>query len=499
MLKRLANRLLGKKEKKVEKEPEVRQETKVPAAKKETRAPADKTERSRPSSRRPARRDDRRRDDRPRDDRRRSTRPPARDEEAQPEKIEKIEKPDKPQKPLQGVFKDLLPELQKAISIKGYSEPTPIQTEAIPHLIKGRDVLGCAQTGTGKTAAFALPILQYLASKGTKTIPGEPQALVVTPTRELAQQVSDSFKDYGRFTDLKHTVIYGGVSQDPQTRALDRGVHVVVATPGRLLDLMSQKFLSLKNVGFFVMDEADRMMDMGFLPDLRKIVKALPKERQSLLFSATLPDAIMKLANSLVHDPVSITITPDQPAVENISQKVFFVDKSAKFPLLLQILEGEGKDRVIVFAQMKHVVSRIADELLKKGVAADAIHGDKSQIQRTRALENFKQGKVRVLVATDVAARGIDIEAVSHVINYDLPVEAETYVHRIGRTARAGAGGDAVSFCGRDEKEALRNIELLLGKDFSSKGANALAKAASDPAVMAKAKSAAKRFRSSRR
>ena len=491
MLKRLAKKLLGKKEKKVEKEPATKKVAKAPA-KKVAKAPAEKKERERrprsSSKRRPSR-----------DDKRPSERPAHSQREQREEPEPEPPAPKKPVKPLEGVFKDLLPELQKAISAKGYSEPTPIQEEAIPHLIKGRDVLGCAQTGTGKTAAFALPILQYLAERNTQAIPGQPQALVVTPTRELAQQVSDSFKAYGRFTDLRHMVIYGGVSQDPQTKALDRGVHIVVATPGRLLDLMSQRCLSLKNVGFFVMDEADRMMDMGFLPDLRKIVKALPAERQSLLFSATLPEAILKLANSLVRDPVSITITPDQPAVENIAQKVFFVDKSAKFPLLLQILEGEGKDRVIVFAQMKHIVSRIAEELVKKGVAADAIHGDKSQIQRTRALENFKNGKVRVLVATDVAARGIDVEAISHVINYDLPVEAETYVHRIGRTARAGAGGDAVSFCGRDEKEALRNIELLLGKDFSDKGANALAKVASNPATLAKAKVAAKRFRGARR
>ena len=401
--------------------------------------------------------------------------------------------------PVEGVFKDLIPELQKALSVKGYVHPTPIQSEAIPHLIKGSDVLGCAQTGTGKTAAFALPILQYLAEKNMKAVPHEPQALVVTPTRELAQQVGDSFKAYGKFTRIRYTVIYGGVGQGPQTSALEKGVHVVVGTPGRLLDLMGQKLLSLSKVGFFVLDEADRMMDMGFLPDLRKIVKALPRERQSLLFSATLPDAIMSLANQLVRDPVRISIDPEAPAVEKIEQKMFFVDKSAKFPLLLQVLAGEGKDKVIVFAQMKHVVSRIADQLCKEGIKAESIHGDKSQIQRTNALENFKAGRARVLVATDVAARGLDIEAVSHVINYDLPVEAETYVHRIGRTARAGAGGDAVSFCSRDEKDALRNIELLLGKDFTTKGANALAKAASDPATIAKAKVAAKRFRPGRR
>ncbi len=455
MLKRLANKLLGKKKKKTA--------PTRPSEKDKKQAPAPKKTRKEPPK------------DKPKG------------------------KKEEPLKPVEGVFKDLLPKLQQALAEKGYSKPTPIQAEAIPHLLKGRDVLGCAQTGTGKTAAFALPILQYIAEKDAKTTPRQPQALVVTPTRELAQQVSDSFKAYGKLIKLKHVVIYGGVSQNPQTDKLEKGVHVVVATPGRLLDLMNQKFLSLKNVGFFVLDEADRMMDMGFLPDLRKIVKALPKERQSLLFSATLPDAIQKLANSLVRDPVNITIAPDAPAVEKIEQKMFFVDKSAKFPLLLQVLRGEGKDKVIVFAQMKHVVSRLSDQLCREGIKAESIHGDKSQVQRTKALENFKSGRARVLVATDVAARGLDIEAVSHVINYDLPVEAETYIHRIGRTARAGAGGDAVSFCGRDEKEALRNIELLLGRDFTDKGANALAEAAKDPATIAKAKDAAKRFRGSRR
>lgn len=404
-----------------------------------------------------------------------------------------------PAVPLEGVFKDLLPELQKAVADKGYSVPTPIQAESIPHLLKGRDMLGCAQTGTGKTAAFALPILQFLAKKEAKAVPGCPEVLVVAPTRELAVQIGESFKNYGRYTQIKHTVIYGGVSQHIQSDALDKGVHIVAGTPGRLLDLMGQKILSLKNVDFFVMDEADRMMDMGFLPDLRKIVKALPEKRQSLLFSATLPDAIMKLANSLVKDPVSISIAPDNPVVDKVAQKVFFVDKSAKFALLMRVLSGEGKDKVMVFAQMKHIASKIADKLREEGVPAEAIHGDKTQIQRTKALENFKRGKTRVLVATDVAARGIDIEAVSHVINFDLPMEAETYVHRIGRTARAGAGGDAVSFCSREERECLRNIELLLGRDFSGNGANASAKIASDPAVKAKAKIAAKRFRASRR
>lgn len=476
MLKRLARKLLGKKK-------VAEKDQKTSPKKKATDKSSNKPSKS--PARRPSSKKRGEQTDRPRRSRKRSD---------HPEK-----KPGKDLKPVEGVFKELLPEIQKAIAMKGYVAPTPIQAESIPHLIKGRDILGCAQTGTGKTAAFALPILQYLKTNDIKPIPGGPRALVVSPTRELAHQIAESFKSYGRYTGVKHTVIYGGVSQVPQAKALDKGVHIVVATPGRLLDLMGQKLLSLKNVDFFVMDEADRMMDMGFLPDLRKIVKALPRERQSLLFSATLPDAIMNLANSLVKDPVSITIAPDTPAVEKIEQKMFFVDKSAKFPLLMQVLAGEGKDKVIVFAQMKHIVSRIADELCRNGVRAEAIHGDKSQIQRARALENFKEGKARVLVATDVAARGLDIEAVSHVINFDLPVEAETYVHRIGRTARAGKGGDAVSFCGRDEKEALRNIELLLGKDFSDKGANAAAQAAKDPARQAKAKVAAKRFRGARR
>jgi ATP-dependent RNA helicase RhlE len=503
MLKRLASRLLGKKKKVAEKD-QKSSPKKAPEkdAKKSPEAPKRSTS-SKKRSEHPAKT---RRPEKNRSPER--TRRPEKKSD-QPEKTHSPEKTRSPEKksehpekkpklelkPVEGVFKDLIPEIQKAIAEKGYVTPTPIQAESIPHLIEGRDILGCAQTGTGKTAAFALPILQYLKVNNIEPIPGGPRALVVSPTRELAHQIAESFKNYGRYTGVRHTVIYGGVSQVPQANALEKGVHIVVATPGRLLDLMSQGLLSLKNVDFFVMDEADRMMDMGFLPDLRKIVRALPKKRQSLLFSATLPDAILSLANTLVNDPVSITIAADTAVVDKIAQKMFFVDKSAKFPLLMQVLAGEGKDKVIVFAQMKHIVSRIADELCRNGVKAEAIHGDKSQIQRAQALENFKNDRSRVLVATDVAARGLDIDDVSHVINFDLPMEAETYVHRIGRTARAGKGGDAVSFCGRDEKEALRNIELLLGKDFSENGANASAQASKDPNLQAKAKISAKRFK----
>ena len=356
-------------------------------------------------------------------------------------------------------------ELQHAVSEAGYAAPTPIQEQSIPHLVEGRDLFGCAQTGTGKTAAFALPILQDLHGRGQRPAPGLPQALILAPTRELAAQIGDSIGAYGRYTRVSHTTIFGGVGQDPQVKALRRGVDIVVATPGRLLDLMQQRLLSLRSVSTFVLDEADRMLDMGFLPDVRRIVAGLPEKRQSLLFSATLPEPIVKLAADLVHDPVRITITPEQPAVEKIAQKVFFVDKGAKVELLTGLLRDETKRKVLVFAQMKHMANRIEKKLTTAGIAAATIHGNKSQNARTHALALFKSGTARVLVATDIAARGIDVSGISHVINYDMPLEAETYVHRIGRTARAGAEGDAVSFCSAEERDLLRNIERLLRRE----------------------------------
>ena len=363
---------------------------------------------------------------------------------------------------LEGAFGALLPSLQRAVRENGYSEPTPIQTQSLPPLLERRDLYGCAQTGTGKTAAFALPILQRLAQEETPRRRQHPHALILAPTRELAAQISESIKTYGRYTDARTAVIFGGVGQGPQVNALRRGVDIVVATPGRLLDLMQQRVLFLDDVGIFVLDEGDRMLDMGFLPDIRRIVSALPAQRQSMLFSATLPDAIVRLADEIVTDPVRIAITPEQPAVESIRQKVLFVDKGQKMSLLVDLLRDESKCRVIVFAQMKHVANRIAQKLEKAGIGAAAIHGNKSQAARTRALHGFKRGQVRVLVATDIAARGLDVTDVSHVINYDLPLEAETYVHRIGRTARAGADGSAVSFCSGSERSLLNDIERLL-------------------------------------
>jgi len=337
---------------------------------------------------------------------------------------------------------------------------------SIPHLLNGRDLLGAAQTGTGKTAAFTLPILQFLEEEKRPATPGLPSVLILAPTRELAAQIADSISAYGRHTQVKHTVIFGGVKQDPQVKALRRGVHIVVATPGRLLDLMQQKVLELSAVKIFVLDEADRMLDMGFLPDIRRIIRRLPKKRQSLLFSATLPDTIVRLSKQIVHDPIHVTIAPEQPAVEKIAQRVLFVEKKDKTSLLINEMKDHAKNKVLIFVQMKHQASRVARLLQSGGITATEIHGDRTQKARTQALEQFKDGRVRALVATDIAARGIDVEGISHVINYSVPQDAETYIHRIGRTARAGAEGDAVTFCCGEERDALRNIESLLKKDI---------------------------------
>ena len=365
-------------------------------------------------------------------------------------------------KPLEGAFAQLIPELQQALTQAGYHKPSPIQAQAIPILLEERDLMGCAQTGTGKTAAFTLPILQMLSEEDYSAKPGRPRALILAPTRELAAQIDESIATYGRHLEISHMVIFGGVNERPQINALKRGIDVVVATPGRLLDLLQQGHLTLDDVDTFVLDEADRMLDMGFLPDIKRIIKALPSERWSLFFSATMPREVESLAKGLLDNPAHVAIAPEKPAVERIEQKMMFVDRENKDNLLADLFKDPEVDRVIAFTQMKHVANRVTEKLEKKGVPAAAIHGNKSQAARIKALDRFKSGQVRALVATDIAARGIDVEGVTHVINYDLPNEPETYVHRIGRTARAGSEGDAVSFCSSRERDYLRDIEKLL-------------------------------------
>ncbi len=367
---------------------------------------------------------------------------------------------------LQGVFGRLLPDIGRAVSDAGYHTPSPIQEQAIPALLEGRDMIGCAQTGTGKTAAFSLPILQHLARNRKKPAPGRPRVLVLAPTRELAAQIGESIAKYGRHTQVAHTVVFGGVGQGPQVKAVRRGVDLLIATPGRLLDLMNQGFVDLAGVEIFVLDEADRMLDMGFIHDIRKVIARLPSRRQSLFFSATMEPKVRELAESLVRNPVQVAIEPEKPAVERIVQKVLFVDKGDKDELMAKLMDSRKLERVIIFTQMKHVANKVARKLESSGIAAAAIHGNKSQTARTRALDDFKRGRVRALVATDIAARGIDVDGISHVINYDMPVEPETYVHRIGRTARAGADGDAISFCSAHERDYLRAIERLIRLDI---------------------------------
>jgi ATP-dependent RNA helicase RhlE len=351
----------------------------------------------------------------------------------------------------------------RALQAEGYDLPTPIQAQAIPHLLLGRDLLGIAQTGTGKTAAFALPILQRLAANRTRPAPRSARVLVLTPTRELAAQIGDSFRTYGRHLGLKHTVVFGGVGQQPQVDALIRGIDILVATPGRLLDLLNQRHVRLDAVETFVLDEADRMLDMGFIRDVRKIVALLPKRRQTLLFSATMPSDIGRLAGEILSDPIRVEVTPSATTVERVEQRVYFVDASQKRALLAEILKDPGLARVIVFTRTKHGANRVTEQLARGGVVAEAIHGNKSQTARQRALEGFRRGRARVLVATDIAARGIDIDGVTHVVNFEIPNVPESYVHRIGRTARAGASGIALSFCASEERAYLRDIERLTG------------------------------------
>ncbi len=361
---------------------------------------------------------------------------------------------------------NLIEPILKAITETGYTTPTPIQQQAIPPLLEGKDLLGCAQTGTGKTAAFALPILQRLATNQKRPEPKCPRALVLTPTRELAIQIFDSFKTYGKNLKLTHTVIFGGVGQGPQVKALRNGVDVLVATPGRLLDLIEQRCLRLDKVEIFVLDEADRMLDMGFIHTIRKILTMLPKQRHNLFFSATMPQDIVKLADSMLVNPTKVEVTPQATTVELIEQSVMYVDKSKKRDLLRALLAKPEFQRVIVFTRTKHGANRVAEILLKNRITTEAIHGNKSQGARQRALENLKSGKIRVLIATDIAARGIDIDGITHVINYEVPNISESYVHRIGRTARAGASGIAISFCDSEEKSFIKDIEKLIGRSI---------------------------------
>ena len=369
----------------------------------------------------------------------------------------------------------------RAIAEEGYTDATPIQARTIPAILEGRDVLGCAQTGTGKTAAFALPLLHRLSEASTAT-PTEPskmkggrgkgaparpvRCLVLSPTRELALQISESFKGYGRNLGITGTTIYGGVNQNRQTNALRRGVDVVVATPGRLLDLMQQGLVDLGRVETLVLDEADRMLDMGFINDIRKILAQVPSPRQTLLFSATVPKSIQQLARQLLTDPVEVRVAPEAPTAERVEQSVYHVSSRNKPTLLSHLLQTTATQRTIVFTRTKHGADKLVKQLHRGGIDSRAIHGNKSQNQRARTLDTFKSGKVNVLIATDVASRGIDIDGVSHVINYDLTHEPECYVHRIGRTARAGAAGVAISFCARDEREHLQGIERLLRQEL---------------------------------
>ena len=359
----------------------------------------------------------------------------------------------------------LIEPLLKALQTEGYTTPTPIQQQSIPIILSRRDLLGCAQTGTGKTAAFALPILQILHNDELfKKGPAGIKTLILTPTRELAIQIGESFAAYGQLLRLRHTVIFGGVPQRAQTDKLRAGVDILIATPGRLLDLMDQKYVHLQHVKLFVLDEADRMLDMGFIHDVKKIITKLPAKRQTLFFSATMPKEIQGLANSILTDPAKVEVTPVSSTVDAIQQSVFFVEKRDKKNLLLSLLRGSDVNSALIFTRTKHGADKVAKELSRSGVEAQAIHGNKSQNARQTALNNFKSGKSRVLVATDIAARGIDVDSLSHVINFDLPNIPETYVHRIGRTGRAGATGVAFSFCDSEEKEFLRDIQKLIGK-----------------------------------
>lgn len=368
---------------------------------------------------------------------------------------------------------ELIDPIQRALAEQRYIHPTPIQAKTIPPALEGLDVLGSAQTGTGKTAAFVLPILQYLANEQPPLQANRPSALVLAPTRELAIQISDSFRNYGKHIRFRQALVYGGVGQSTQVKSLRRGVDVLIATPGRLIDLMEQGHIQLEHVEQFVLDEADRMLDMGFAPDLKKIVLALPRERQSLFFSATLPPKIRELAAKFLFNPVSVTVASQSTTVDRIKQSVRFVQRADKLESLCERLAADGVERAIVFTRTKHGANGLAKKLDRCGIRATAIHGDKTQNARQRALQAFRRKRVKVLVATDVAARGIDVDGVTHVFNYDMPVDPESYVHRIGRTGRAGADGTAVSFCTADEMSELHAIEKLIGTCLEAENPNA--------------------------
>jgi ATP-dependent RNA helicase RhlE len=359
---------------------------------------------------------------------------------------------------------NLIEPLLKALTNEGYEKPTPIQEQAIPVVLERRDILGCAQTGTGKTAAFAIPLLQLLSANAPEKtmLRRKIRALVLTPTRELAMQIHESFISYGKFLPLKSQVIFGGVSQVPQVNVLRQGVDILIATPGRLIDLINQHVVSLSDIQYFVLDEADRMLDMGFVHDVKRIISKLPQKRQTLFFSATMPSEIKDLADMILNEPVSVEVTPVSSTAETIQQQIYHVDKGNKMKLLIHLIEQHKINTSLVFSRTKHGADRIAKELNKAGIRAEAIHGNKSQNARQLALQNFKNRRSAVLVATDIAARGIDIDELSHVFNFDLPNVPETYVHRIGRTGRAGANGIAFSFCDHDEKEFLRDIQKLI-------------------------------------
>jgi ATP-dependent RNA helicase RhlE len=360
---------------------------------------------------------------------------------------------------------ELIEPIRNALKAEGYTTPTPIQAQSIPIVLQRKDLLGCAQTGTGKTAAFAIPVLQILHEDELyKKGPAGIKSLILTPTRELAIQIGESFAAYGKFLRLRHTVIFGGVSQRSQTDALRAGVDILIATPGRLLDLIDQRYVNLQHLKIFILDEADRMLDMGFIHDVKKIITKIPEKRQTLFFSATMPPEIQKLANTILKNPSKVEVTPVSSTAEKVQQGLYFVEKNDKKKLLIKILRDQDISSALVFTRTKHGADRVAKDITKAGIHALAIHGNKSQNARQNALEAFKSGRMKVLVATDIAARGIDVEDLSHVINFEIPNVPETYVHRIGRTGRAGASGIALSFCDEEEKEYVRDIQKLIGK-----------------------------------